>query len=76
MEIEQQHFGVVGAFDRQLALIADRRAIALAQFLAVQLDGSSGDLHPSVTSGGQLMRHFFSCLQQRDIQFRVLIDLH
>ena len=74
--LEQQYFRVVHAFKVELLLFANGCAVALCQGYSVQFDGAARHLQPPVTSGGKVVRNFYSGLQQRDIELGILIDLH
>ncbi len=75
-QVEQQHFAILRAFDRQLAFVGYGCAIALIQLLAIQFDCAFCDLEPSVASVREFMADFFSCIQQGYEEFGVLIDLY
>ena len=73
-QIEEQDFGVFCGFDGQHCFVTDCGAIALIQFLAIELDSAAGDLQPAVTSFGERVGDFVAGPEQRDVQLRVLID--
>src|ERR1700733_11782026 len=74
-EVEQKHFRVVHALDAYALLIADCRAIALLEFIAVHFHCTARNLEPPVTSISELVPHFFARLEQRDVELRILVDL-
>src|SRR5215469_2744473 len=75
-QVEQQYLAVSRALDLHAFFLADGRAIARREFLTVQLHRALGHLQPAMARLAELVRDFLARLEQRDVELRILVDLH
>src|SRR5450432_4796340 len=74
-EIEDQHFAAV-PLERERALVAERRAVALAEPLAVHGDGAARDVDPGVSPGPYRELGLLAFVEHARVERDVLVQGH